>query len=215
MPRWKIGLYLSISAGIFVVLILNLVTVFSQSTVAAQTRAPAQQEEPAQQNNQLFIPFTSEGSGIVAAQGNSEEAPRDESTDQAALPESGPIEMATPEFHTFAEYSRGKAITLAGVEIQLPDDAYVDSVILSVSPDPNMIDPPEAPLAVLRRNNSVAVVEQKRGRIYLGEPQDVVRQELDFLIRTLGEDKIVTRYEYREPPRVTPQPNPEVTNAPQ
>lgn len=184
------GLHLLVGAGLFVVFAVYLV----QSAPGPETAVTGQQVAP-NQGERLLMPFVP-GDDQADAESPAVE-PQVEGT---PVPTSTPTPVAAeptllPEVtrvHSFAEETRGQVINLGGIEVKLPDDAYVEGVAVSAYPVPGDPNPPIPPIIMIRRNESVAAVEYSTGRIWLGEPQDVARQEFDFLVQALGEDKIVT-----------------------
>jgi hypothetical protein len=202
-----------VSAGLLVVFATHLARSTPEPAVTAQPLQPGQGEE-------IFMPYMEGDDGVQADEEGLDAEQAIESTpestsiatpqpsdDTPVAPEppvpSGPVVEETPTLYTFAEQTRGEVINLAGIELNLPDDAYVEAVMLSAYPPPGMENPPIPPLIVIRRNEGSAAVEYSTGRIFFGDPQDVSRRELDFLVQVLGEEKIVQRA------------TPEATNAPQ
>lgn len=206
MTKNRSGLHIFLGASLLVVLAVYLIPRWSELGVTAQKAstgiAPAQNTEPNQgQDQEMFIPFVqSEDAANAAQEGNSVEqvteeiltrTPESDAATPIAEVTAEPVEPdLTPQIYSYPEETRGKVINLGGVDIHLPEDAYVESVMIAVEPVPGR-EPVTPPVVVLQRGASVIGVENATGRMFPGDPIDVVLQDFDFLVQALGADKVV------------------------
>lgn len=111
-------------------------------------------------------------------------------------PPKPPTIFPTPDPSTLTSMgsgTRGQVIQVAGQEIHLPDDAYVEVVIAIAEPVPGRRYP-ELPLHVLRRGPYTMLVSARNGEMIIFATTAAARNEtiqvFDFVIQILGADKI-------------------------
>jgi hypothetical protein len=94
----------------------------------------------------------------------------------------------------YAEATRGQVIRLGGIDVKLPEDAYVEGVIVGITPiiGSDHLNPP---IFELRRDGAMVNVEADTGRMEFiaasPEERSQDRQAFEFLIDALGADKIM------------------------
>ena len=82
---------------------------------------------------------------------------------------------------------------VAGISIQLPDDAKLDALVARVHQHTTVvngetIEPLELPIYLIIRNNEVASVSKVTGEFQIGENH---KETFQFLVDQLGEDKMI------------------------
>jgi hypothetical protein len=188
MLRHRRGLYIAIGTGLLVVVAFQLLVTGPGLAATGVSQA---------QDDRLFIPFVQ---GVKISKANQESLDAQQTVEATVVSTPVPDEATPPPpqlptveppvIHNFPEETRGKLITVAGKQVQLPEDAYIEGVMVAVEPVPGRT-PVKPPVVILRRGESGVAVEDATGHMYLGVPEDAVRRDFAFLIDILGEDNIV------------------------
>lgn len=188
-------------------LILTALALFVLPTHSSLLNAQDDSNVPSQSNNSIFLPAISSNAQVVSSQSAQvdlvEPPPDDSPPDVAPTPRPDLPVLPEPKQQTqsfsYAESTPGQKIRLGNVDVQLPEDAYMDGLVVAsdiyYQPGMKVEDYIFPPIAVLKRGDAIALVEIETGRIELKgetkEEQAKTRQAFDFLVQALGEDKIV------------------------